>query len=603
MRGSLLVNFDELVNDRGPDQYSVVINGVIRDLHYTDCNNLYSYFLNEGDVVQFVITYTPTSLAKSISVKRYDYTNDDEGNDRGIKEVGITPVVSVNVPGTYGVTFTATTVSSAITYHYVVSARTGGGTPTPTPTPTQTLTPTPTLTPPYVVCYDQFLITNTYNIATLPTGTTTFNRVTSITGTSINYGYLYGPTQTYVEGIAPDGKSYALFNYNDGTNYYVIGAWWSLGYNGTWSINKSTGNYSYLGGTTQTGDSECGSGNTLNIGGISYPPSGNFGRPGSQVNRYVISYAGCPTPTPTVTPTLTVTPTFTPTQTKTPTPTVTPTLTMTPTLTVTPTITPTVTPEIVYTYLAGCSGGTLLGWIEGIYSANLQVTIGGNCYVTTYTTNNPTQGTLISGTQTWGTCCPTPTPTPNPGIGFGIYTGATFGTSTGACNDTNYPSITRYLNADSVPNVGDVFYNTAACTPGDTFTGNSNWYNVRKDASKWAIQIGSSGTILAIVDCTTVTPTPTPTITPTLTPTPGITYNYYTADYYDCADCGAGPVGEILVAFDSNEGAPIMNRFYIPAGGPDGLAYKIKIEASEGVAYILTTTYGSFTTCPLACMV
>jgi hypothetical protein len=113
---------------------------------------------------------------------------------------------------------------------------------------------------------------------------------------------------------------------------------------------------------------------------------------------------------------------------------------------------------------------------------------------------------------------PTPTPTAAPGIGFGLYTGATFGTSGGACADTNYPSITRYLNADSVPNVGDYFYNTVDCTPGDTYVGNGNWYNVRKNSNKWAIQIGATGQILGVVDCN-VTPTPTP-IPPTPTPTP-----------------------------------------------------------------------------------
>jgi hypothetical protein len=202
--------------------------------------------------------------------------------------------------------------------------------------------------------------------------------------------------------------------------------------------------------------------------------------------------------------------------------------TPTPTPTLTPTSTPTLTPtEITYTYVAGCTGGTILGWIVGSYSSSLQFTATDtNCYVTTYTTVSPSIGSLLT-VSSWGTCCPTPTPTPDPGIGFGIYTGATFGTSAGACADTNYPSITRYLNADPTPNVGDYFYNTAACTPGDTYVGNGNWYNVRKDSSKWAIQIGATGQILAIVDCS-VTPTPTPTSTPTPTPTSApMLYGFY----------------------------------------------------------------------------
>jgi hypothetical protein len=133
---------------------------------------------------------------------------------------------------------------------------------------------------------------------------------------------------------------------------------------------------------------------------------------------------------------------------------------------------------------------------------------------------------------------PTPTATTAPGIGFGIYTGATFATSILSCADTNYPSITRYLNADSVPNVGDYFYNTSACTPGDTFVGNSNWYNVRKDANKWAIQISSGGQILDVVNCG-VTPTATPTPTPSATPAPP-TLTEFTISKGNAGSSGSG---------------------------------------------------------------
>jgi hypothetical protein len=80
-----------------------------------------------------------------------------------------------------------------------------------------------------------------------------------------------------------------------------------------------------------------------------------------------------------------------------------------------------------------------------------------------------------------------------------------------------------------------------------------------------------------------------------------IEYDYYTADVFPCTDCGAS-TETILVAFEA--GTPVTpGRFYLPEGGPDGLAYRIDSSAGAGVAYILTNAYGSFTTCTLACVV
>ena len=96
----------------------------------------------------------------------------------------------------------------------------------------------------------------------------------------------------------------------------------------------------------------------------------------------------------------------------------------------------------------------------------------------------------------------------------------------------------------------------------------------------------------------TPTPTSTPTPTPTSTPTPA-GYDYYTADVYDCNDCSAS-TETILVAFDAGSSV-ILNRFYVANGGPDGYAYRVTDTASAGVAYLLTTSFGSFTNCGLAC--
>ena len=101
----------------------------------------------------------------------------------------------------------------------------------------------------------------------------------------------------------------------------------------------------------------------------------------------------------------------------------------------------------------------------------------------------------------------------------------------------------------------------------------------------------------------TVTPTntPTPTVTPTPTPTSGVTYDYYTADVFDCDDCSVS-IDTILVSFVSGSSVT-LNRFYIPIGGPDGNSYRVVASASPGVAYVLTNSYGSFTTCATACSV
>ena len=101
----------------------------------------------------------------------------------------------------------------------------------------------------------------------------------------------------------------------------------------------------------------------------------------------------------------------------------------------------------------------------------------------------------------------------------------------------------------------------------------------------------------------TDTPTPTPTsVPPTNTPTPtptSVGYDYYNADVYDCNDCSAS-TETILVAFEAGS-TVTLNRFYVAQGGPDGFAYRVTSSASAGIAYILTTSYGSFTTCGLAC--
>ena len=270
--------------------------------------------------------------------------------------------------------------------------------------------------------------------------------------------------------------------------------------------------------------------------------------------------AGTPTPTPTATPTPTPggpTPTPTPTATSTPTPT--PTSTGSP-ITPTPTPTATAVPP-TYTYLVNCSG-SLQGYCLGNLSAGTQVLIGGICYVATTTTTSPT-GTLISGAQTLGTCCPTPTPTPTPApVGIGIYTGATFGNATLACNNSNYPSGTVYIaNGDTLSN-GDVLYtNTGLSTP---FNGNDNYYRLLASGSSYyAATISGSGTVSNLTACSgiaTPTPTPTATSTPTPTPTAGALTSIGTTDKVSATSCGVtGTTPEIFL--DSTDYSIFLSNF------------------------------------------
>jgi hypothetical protein len=109
---------------------------------------------------------------------------------------------------------------------------------------------------------------------------------------------------------------------------------------------------------------------------------------------------------------------------------------------------------------------------------------------------------------------PTPTPTLAP-VGIGIYTGATFGSSSAACADTNYPSGTVYLPAGDTLSNGDILY--VDPTLFTQFTGNDNYYRLYSAPNFYAATISSLGYVSNLTNCS-VTPTPTATLTPTPTP-------------------------------------------------------------------------------------
>lgn len=121
----------------------------------------------------------------------------------------------------------------------------------------------------------------------------------------------------------------------------------------------------------------------------------------------------------------------------------------------------------------------------------------------------------------------TPTPTPSataPGLAFGIITGTTFNFSGDACNQFESSiNKTLYLNNDSTPNFGDVLYTTQECSFGSEYAGDGSvyWYFLYRMGVKYAVKIGSGGTISDVVTCgamSTSTPTPTPTPTATTEP-------------------------------------------------------------------------------------
>ena len=151
MLGSLIMSFDELVADRGVDNYSVTVNGLNRDTQFTEATNLYSTFLYSGDVVTIsLIRDASPSMASTLSVSRRDYTTDDQGNDMGIRDTFITSGSSLSTSSS--ITFTATTIAQDYNFEYrVIGTTLSSITPTPgptgTPTPTPTLTMTPTATP------------------------------------------------------------------------------------------------------------------------------------------------------------------------------------------------------------------------------------------------------------------------------------------------------------------------------------------------------------------------------------------------------------------------------------------------------------------------
>jgi hypothetical protein len=357
-------------------------------------------------------------------------------------------------------------------------------------------------------------------------------------------------------------------------------------------------------------------------------------------------------PTPTPTPTNTATPTVTPTPTATP---IGPTNTPTPTPSVTPTSTPTSTPtptptsgtkslEIFGRDIAGSratltlfyskNGGsninvpgatgtqlpsscssiyTITGLNTGdsiVFGTSVSAVMNGNgsssscpfssgsATTFTYVIDAPStqQVALTIDSSTPITPTPTPTSTPAPPVGIGIYSGATFGNSSAACADTNYPNGTLYIpNGDTLSN-GDILY--VDNTLFTQFTGNDQYYRLYSSPNFYAATISSLGYVSNLTVCG-VTPTPTPTGTPTPTPTP--TGTPATEFYINISnETTASDITNITVNGVSISGA----TFPIIAGdGASGVSdqmgssYSVVISYTSGVKYVSITDTDSNYNC------
>jgi hypothetical protein len=100
--------------------------------------------------------------------------------------------------------------------------------------------------------------------------------------------------------------------------------------------------------------------------------------------------------------------------------------------------------------------------------------------------------------------------------------------------------------AYTTPTVGQFVYNEVGLST--TYNGGSNYHYMQKGGTVWGVQIGSTGQITDVVDCSTIpsnTPTPTPTVTPTptpsITPSPagGVTNRVGTGTPSDCTTFGS----------------------------------------------------------------
>ena len=347
---------------------------------------------------------------------------------------------------------------------------------TPTPSPTITPTPTPTATEPPPTATATATPTPTPTNSPTPTATepppTATATATPTPTPTETPTPTPTPTETPTPTVTPTPITYTFASScSGGSNIgYILGEYAA-------NLQFTSGGNCYV--TTFTTISPTG---TLLTG--------------------IVFVDCCPTPTPTPTA---------------PPPTPGPTNTATPTPTPTNSPTPTPTATGVWTYATSCSGGTILGYIVGFYSPNLQFTSGGNCYVTTYDTVSPEEGVLLTGVV-FIDCCPTPTPTPPPPTQTPAPTNTPTPTVTPTATPTPTPTTTLapvYTYATSCSGGIILGYIVGEFLPNIQFTSGIDCY-----VTSYTTVNPVEGVLLTspvFIDCC---PTPIPTATPTQTPVP-----------------------------------------------------------------------------------
>ena len=219
----------------------------------------------------------------------------------------ITPTPTPSNTQTPSVTPTNTPTNTA------TNTQTPTNTATNTQTPTNTLTPTrtPTQTP-NVVCPEEFIVTNS-NSGFFDNGTYTRQYLAS--GQTFQSGYVvsnFTTTGYVVLGTAPDGKNYSIFQYpNGGDINTVYVRFTTAGSLQGWHSMEQGNNIlnigsTWVGGSTSLFNLSAVTTSSIEIGGISFP------RSGQNLRGYITYPVVCPTQTPTQTPTHTPTPSSTP---------------------------------------------------------------------------------------------------------------------------------------------------------------------------------------------------------------------------------------------------------------------------------------------------
>ena len=123
MANSLIITFNNLINDLDIYTYSVIVNGQTRTSDSVDIEGIYSTYIETNDVISISIETSQSGLLKVVDVIRRDYTTDDINGDNGIRDTFISSS-SGTTGTTYITTFTATTIASCYNYEYRITITT-----------------------------------------------------------------------------------------------------------------------------------------------------------------------------------------------------------------------------------------------------------------------------------------------------------------------------------------------------------------------------------------------------------------------------------------------------------------------------------------------